>query len=119
MKVFGREPALIIGFIAAVVAALVALNFDWLTPGAGAAIVALIGGTITAATTRPWAPGLFAGLIAAGGALFAEYGVHLSDELLASLAFLVIAGFALFGVRGQVTPVHDKAATAPAQGPVR
>lgn len=118
MKI-SREPTLIIGFIAAVVAALVAMNFDWLTPGAGAAIVALVGGAITAATTRPVSPGLFAGLIAAGGALFAEYGLHLSPELLGSLAFLVIAGFALFGVRNQVTPAHDKAATAPASGPVR
>lgn len=114
-----REPTLIIGFIAAVVAALVALNLDWLTPGAGTAIVALVGGAITAATTRPVAPGLFAGLVAAGGALLAEYGLHLSEELLASLAFLVVSGFALFGVRNQVTPAHDKAATAPATGPVR
>lgn len=118
MKI-SREPTVIIGFIAAVVAALVAMNLDWLTPGAGVAIVALIGGAITAATTRPVAPGLFAGLIAAGGALLAEYNLHLSDELLASLAFLVVAGFALFGVRNQVTPAHDKAATAPASGPVR
>lgn len=118
MKI-SREPTVIIGFIAAVVAALVAMNLDWLTPGAGVAIVALIGGAITAATTRPVAPGLFAGLIAAGGALLAEYNLHLSDELLASLAFLVVAGFALFGVRSQVTPAHDKAATAPASGPVR
>ena len=36
MKI-SREPTLIIGFIAAVVAALVAMNFDWLTPEAGAA----------------------------------------------------------------------------------
>lgn len=118
MKV-SREPAVIIGFIAAVVAALVALNQDWLTPGAGVAIVALIGGAITAATTRPVAPGLFAGLIAAVGALLAEYGIHVSAELMAALAFLVVSGFALFGVRNQVTPAHDRAATAPAQGPVR
>lgn len=118
MKI-SREPTLIIGFISAVVAALVALNVDWLTPGAGVAIVALIGGAITAATTRPVAPGLFAGLIAAGGALLAEYGIHMSEELLGALAFLVVAGFALFGVRGQVTPANDRAATAPASGPVR
>ncbi|MES2211367.1 MAG: hypothetical protein V4515_14485 [Chloroflexota bacterium] len=119
MKIFGREPTLIIGFIAAVVAALVALNFEWLTPGAGAAIVALVGGAVTAATTRPWAPGLFAGLVAAGGALLAEYGLHLSGELLASLAFLVVAGFALFGVRGQVTPVNNRAPISPRDGLIR
>jgi hypothetical protein len=119
MKVFGREPALIIGFITAVVAALVALELEWLTPGAGAAIVALAGGAITAATTRPVAPGLFAGLVAAGGALFAEYGLHVSGELLAALAFLVVSGFALFGVRDQVTPARDQAPTAPERGPVR
>lgn len=118
MKI-SREPTLIIGFISALVAALVALNVDWLTPGAGVAIVALVGGAITAATTRPVAPGLFAGLIAAGAALLAEYGWHVSQELISALAFLVVSGFALFGVRNQVTPANDQAATAPAGGPVR
>lgn len=118
MKI-SREPAVIIGFVSAVVAALVALNLEWLSPGAGVAIVALVGGAITAATTRPVAPGLFAGLIGMVCALLAEYGLHLSGELIGALGFLVISGFALFGVRNQVTPAHDKAATAPANGPVR
>lgn len=114
-----REPALIIGFITSVVAALVALNLDLLSPGQGAALVAVVGAIITAVTTRPVMPSLYAGAFAAAAALFAEYGLHLSEGLVAAVGGAIIGGFALFGVRGQVTPANDTAPTAPREGPIR
>lgn len=116
---FSREPALIVGFIAAVLAVVVSFEVEWMTPGQAAAIVAVAGGVITAATTRPVAPGLYAGLVGAGAALLAQYGLNLSEGMVAAVTAAVVAGFALFGVRGQVTPAHDSAPTAPREGPVR
>lgn len=118
MKI-SREPALIVGFIAAVLAVVVSFEVEWMTAGQAAAIVAVVGGVITAATTRPMAPALFAGLVAAGAALLAEYGLNVSDAMVAAITGAVITGFALFGVRNQVTPSYDRAPTAPREGPVR
>lgn len=119
VKIFGREPALIVGFIAAVVAVLLGLNLSWLSAGASVAIVAAVGAIITAATTRPVAPSLFVGAFVAVAAVLAQYHYHLSDGLISGVSGLILAAFALFGVRPQVTPAADQAATAPAQGAVR
>lgn len=117
MKI-SREPTLIVGFIAAVLAVVVSFEVEWMTAGQAAAIVAVIGGVITAATTRPMAPALFAGLVAAGAALLAEYGLHVSEGMVATITGAELAAFALF-VRTQVTPSYDMAPTAPKDGPVR
>jgi hypothetical protein len=119
VKIFGREPALIVGFIAAVVAVLLGLNLSWLSAGASVAIVAAVGAIITAATTRPVAPSLFVGAFVAVAAVLAQYHYHLSDGLISGVSGLILAAFALFGVRPQVTPAADQAAIAPAQGAVR
>lgn len=119
IKIFGREPALIVGFIAAVVAVLLGLNLSWLSAGASVAIVAAVGAIITAATTRPVAPSLFVGAFVAVAAVLAQYHYHLSDGLISGASGLILAAFALFGVRPQVTPAADQAAIAPAAGSVR
>lgn len=119
VKIFGREPALIVGFVAAVVAVVVGLNVSWLSAGAGVAVVAAIGAIITAATTRPVAPALFVGAFVAVAAVLAEYNYHLSDGLISGAGGLILAAFALFGVRPQVTPAADQAPTTPAAGQVR
>lgn len=119
IKIFGREPALIVGFIAAVVAVLVGLNLSWLSAGAGVAVVAAVGAIITAATTRPVAPALYVGAFVAVAALLAQYNYHLSDGLISGVGGAIMAAFALFGVRPQVTPAADQAAIAPAAGSVR
>lgn len=119
MKIFGREPALVVGFVAAVVAALVALNIPGLSAEVGAALTTLIGGIVIAATTRPWAPGLFAGLVASGAALLTGWGMHVSDAQVAMVSALVMAGFALFAVRPQVTPVKDAVPISPDAGRIR
>lgn len=117
MKI-SREPALFVGLLAAICAVVVSFEVEWLTPGAAAALVALVGGAVTAFTTRPVAPALFAGLVGAGAALLAEYGLHVPKGTVAALTSAVVAAFALF-VRTQVTPAYDRAPTAPKEGPVR
>lgn len=99
-----REPAVIIGIIGSVLTSAAAMGFDFLTAGQAAAIVAFLSAALIAWRTRPVAPGLF---VAAGSALvaiMAEYGLHLSDAWVGFLTSLVLGGFALFGIRPQVSP---------------
>lgn len=122
IKIFGREPSLIIGFVAALGAVAAGLNLDWLSAGAAVAAVAAIGAAITAATTRPIAPALFVGAFVAVAALLSEYHYHLSDGLIAGVSGVIMAGFALLGVRPQVTPAADPKVIdglVVASGPVR
>lgn len=106
VKIFGREPTLWISLIGAVVTWVASAGFDWLNAGQAVAVVALATASITAATTRPIEPALFVGIITAGGAMLAEYGTNLSQESIGALGTVVIAVFALFGVRPQVSPVE-------------
>jgi hypothetical protein len=105
--ILGREPAVIIGLVGAIVTVIVALGVDWLDAGAGVAVTALITAGITAATTRPVTPSIAMGVLTALAALLAEYQINLSEELIASLGGLVIAVFAVASTRPQVTPVYD------------
>jgi hypothetical protein len=107
MKIFGREPALVISAVGALVTLLVSLNLDWLSAGAGAAIVSFLTAVVIAATTRPIAPALFTAVVSAGAALFAEYGLHVADATVAAISGVVLVGFALFGIRPQATPNAD------------
>lgn len=108
MKIFGREPALWLGVIGAALTTLVSLNFPGLSVGTVAAIMALLTALATALTTRPIAPAVFVGVLTAGVALFTEYGVNVSDGLVAGLTSVLLAAFALFGIRPQVRPAAAK-----------
>lgn len=119
MKIFGREPALIIGFVGAVVAVLVGVGLPGVDAGWGVAVTAAVTAIITAITTRPVGPSLYVGAVVAVAAVLAEYNIVISDKLLAALGGLVMAAFALFGIRPQVTPAADRAPIAPANGEVR
>lgn len=99
-----REPALIIGIVGSVLTSAAALNIQWLSPAAAAGIVAFLSAIVIAIRTRPVSPALF---VAAGSALvaiMAQYGLHLSDAWVGFLTSLVLGGFALFGIRPQVSP---------------
>jgi hypothetical protein len=112
MKILGREPALIIGAIGSLLTVLAALNVPGITAGAAAAITALIAAGITAAFTRPVAPAVYTGLVAAGVAVLTEYGLNVPDSVVAALTAAVVACFPLFAIRPQVTPTKSPAASA-------
>lgn len=106
-KLWGREPALIISVIGTLVTLLAALNIPGVTAGAAAAVTTFVTAVVIAATTRPVAPALFTAVVAAGASLFAEYGLHAADGVVAAVGAVVLSGFALFGIRPQVTPAAD------------
>jgi hypothetical protein len=119
MKIFGREPALIIAFIGAIVTWAAGMNLDWLNAGQATAITSAVTALVIAFTTRPIAPALFAGAVAVVAAVFTEYGLHWSDAAVTGLAGVILASFALFGIRPQVTPAADPTPIAPANGSIR
>jgi len=104
MKILGREPALIVGAIGSILTVFAALNLPGLSAGAAAAITAFLSAVLIAVTTRPVAPALYTGVIAASVALLAQYGFNVPDGVVAALPAAVLAVFAIFGVRPQVTP---------------
>lgn len=104
VKVFGREPALIMSLVGAVIAWIATLQFEWLNAGQSTALITFLTALVIAATTRPWAPALFVGIVSAGAALAAAYGLHWSEEAVTGLGTIVLTGFALFGIRPQVEP---------------
>ena len=105
MKIFGREPAAFIAAIGSILTVLAALNFDFLSPGQSAALIAVISAAVLAWTTRPVAPALLTGFVTAAAALFTEYGLDLSPELVAAVSAAVLSIFA-FITREQVSPVE-------------
>jgi len=119
MKIFGREPALIIAFIGAGLTWAAGLNLDWLNAGQAAAITTAITGVAIAATTRPVAPGLFVAAFGAVASLVGQYGLHWSEVSVSTFGAVILAGFALLGVRPAVTPNADPAPTALNTGQVR
>jgi hypothetical protein len=99
-----REPAVIIGIVGSVLTSAAAMGLDFLSAGQAAAIVAFLSAVLIAWRTRPVAPGLFVAAGAALVAIMAQYGLHLSDAWVGFLTSLVLGGFALFGIRPQVSP---------------
>jgi hypothetical protein len=108
-QLWGREPALVIAAIGAVLTTLAALNVPGIDAGAAAAITAFISACVIAWTTRPAAPALFTGVVTALAALLVEYGLNVSDGTVAAVSGTVLAGFALI-TRGQVEPKTEAVA---------
>lgn len=104
MKIFGREPALIVGAVGSILTVFAALNMPGLSTAAAAAITSFLSAVLIAWATRPVAPALYTGVISAAVALLAQYGLHVPEGVVAALPAAVLAVFALFGVRPQVTP---------------
>ncbi|MFK0182289.1 hypothetical protein ACIQVR_40765 [Streptomyces xanthochromogenes] len=115
MRILGREPAVIIGIISAVLSLIVTFGVGLTTDQAGA-IVALITALFAAATaamTRPIAPAAFTGVIAAAVALLAAYHFNVAPETVGSLNAVVLSVL-VFLTRGQVSPAVVKAPVEPA-----
>jgi hypothetical protein len=105
MKILGREPALIISTLSALLSLIVTFNVGMSGEQAGAivAVTSAVFGAITAAMTRPIAPAAFTALVAAGAALLAAYGLNVSAETVGATNAVVLAVLALL-TRGQVSP---------------
>lgn len=119
MKLFGKEPALWLGLIGAVLTWVAGLNVPGLSAAQATAIVTALTALVIAWSTRPIAPALYVAVLAPLAAVFAEYGLHWSDASVTGLGAVILAGFAFFGIRPQVTPASNPVAIAPAQGLIR
>lgn len=107
IKIFGREPALWIAWLSALGMLVAGLNISWLNAGQSTAIVAALAALLLALTTRPVGPGLFVAASAGLFAVFAEYGMTVSEATVSAVGGIIMASFALFGVRPQATPAAD------------
>lgn len=106
MRIFGREPSLVLQSIGAVLSVLVAVGLPGLSAEQAALIVAGIAavfGVLNAIAVRPLAPAAFTGLVTAAAALLAAYGFDVSQTVVGAIGGAVPVLLALF-VRGQSTP---------------
>lgn len=107
MKIFGREPALWVAGIAAVLGLVSSFGLPWLTDTQDTAIVAVVdavAGVVIAWRTRPVAPGVFLTVVSTAAALLTAYGVTVSQHTVGAVDLVVLAVLALL-TRGQVSPV--------------
>jgi uncharacterized protein (DUF697 family) len=109
MKIFGREPTLVISAAASLLSLVAGFGMDWLTPGQAAAIVVVLNailGVVNALAVRPVAPAAFTYAVGAVATLVAAYGVHVSQSKVGLVNAAVLAVLALL-LRGNVTPDAD------------
>lgn len=106
MRIFGREPALWIGFIGAALTVLTALNVEGFSDEQVALVVAALGaitGAVQAAFTRPIAPGVFTAAVTALAALAIGYGFEVPAAVVGAVNMALIALLTLV-TRGEVSP---------------
>lgn len=118
LRIFGREPAVVLGIVSASLSLLVTFNVGLSSEQAGA-LVAVISGVfaaITAAVTRPVTPSAFTGLVAVAVALLAAFHYSVAPETVGSLNALVVAVL-VFLTRGQVSPASPAAPAHRPSGP--
>jgi heme/copper-type cytochrome/quinol oxidase subunit 4 len=104
MKIFGREPAVVIAFIATIlqVAASLGLNLSTDLQGAIIAVLAALAGAVTAwKVAADKALPLLLGLAQAGFALLLALHFDVKPDVQSAVAATITAAFALF-VRTQV-----------------
>lgn len=108
--IFGREPAVLIGAVAASLAVIIGFVPDALTTEQAGAITAFLTAAAavwTAVKVRPLAPTLFTGVITTGATLLATFGTHLSQSQVGALAAASVALMTALVVRPQSTPVSN------------
>ena len=115
MKVFGREPAVFIAVIEALLALLVTFQLDGLTAEQPTHILAAavgLGGLPTAWTVRDKLFAALGGLSRAALVLGGSYGLNLTQEQI-GLAVAVISSVAgIIVLRPQTSPVETAVTTA-------
>ncbi|WP_435279362.1 hypothetical protein [Streptomyces sp. 1222.5] len=111
MRIFGREPALYLNTLSAILGLVVTFNVGLTENQAGwiVAGVSAILGAIAAVLTRPIAVQAFTTLVAAVASAVAAFGYDVAPTTTAAINGLVLAVL-MFLTRGQVTPA------APARG---
>lgn len=110
MKIFGREPVVVLNTLAAVLGLIVSLGITGLTAETAGAIVGVataILGAIAAAMTRPIAPQAFTAVVAAGAVLVGTFGYEVSQETVGAINTVVLAALTLL-TRVQVSPAPAK-----------
>ncbi|WP_020135020.1 hypothetical protein [Streptomyces sp. 351MFTsu5.1] len=115
MKIFGREPVVVLNTLSAVLGLIVSLGVTSLsaeTAGAIVAAVSAILGGIAAAMTRPIAPQAFTAIVTAGAVLVGTLGYDVSQSTVGAINTVVLAGLTLL-TRVQVTPSSPTAPTGP------
>ncbi|MFI2184627.1 hypothetical protein [Streptomyces sioyaensis] len=119
MRIFRREPVVVLNTLSAALGLLVSLGFTDLTAeqaGAIVGIVTAILGAVAAAMTRPVAPQAFTAVVAAGAVLVATYGYEVSQSTIGAVNTLVLAGLTLLA-RVQVSPSSPQAPVTQPSGP--
>ncbi|WP_030991768.1 hypothetical protein [Streptomyces sp. NRRL S-1813] len=119
MKIFGREPVVILNAVSAVLGLLVSLGFTGLTAAQAGAIVGIVTavlGAVAAALTRPIAPQAFTTVVAAGGVLVATFGYEVSQGTIGAINTFVLAALTLL-TRVQVSPSSSQAPVTQPSGP--
>ncbi|MDX2550094.1 MULTISPECIES: hypothetical protein [Streptomyces] len=111
MKIFGREPVVVLNTLSAVLGLIVSLGFTPLTTEMAGGIVGAataILGAIAAAMTRPIAPQAFTTVVASGAVLVATFGYEVSQETIGAINTVVLALLTLL-TRVQVSPSSPSA----------
>jgi hypothetical protein len=119
MRLFGREPALWIATLAALLSIAVTFNVPGLSLNQAAAITGVLtagAGIVTAIKTRPIAVPMFTGFVGAAVILAAAYGFHVSAESVGAIQAAVTAVLVLIA-RGHITPVDDPRPLYPSSRP--
>jgi len=117
-KFLGREPALVIAAINALIMIVGTMGFGVFNneqAGVSVAVVNAAAGVLTALVTRPIGPAAFTSFIAAVLALLAAYQVNIPGETVAAINAAVYPLLA-FLTRGNVSPV-ETAVTKPSLDP--
>lgn len=117
MKLFGREPALYLNTLSAVLGLVVTFNVGltenqagWIVAGVSAVL-----GAVAAALTRPIAVQAFTTLVATVASAVAAFGYDVAPTTTAAINGLVLAVL-MFLTRGQVSPASP---SAPASQPAK
>lgn len=106
MKIYGREPVVVLNTLSAVLGLVVTLGVTGLTDVQAGAIVGgttAVLGAVAAVKTRPIAPQMFTAVVTSGAVLVGTFGYDVSQATTGAINGVVLAALTLL-TRGQVTP---------------
>lgn len=108
VKLFGREPAVWVAFLEALVMLAGVQLFDWSQEKVAAVVLVLncLAGVYTAYVTRDTMLGVLTGLVKAAITCSITFGLDISDDLSAQLIALLTVSVGLFQ-RTQTSPLAD------------